>query len=100
MPLDHGNKGVEEKQKQKQKQKQKRKQKQTKKQSGLLFFGLDVFFWVGLSFSILVWPLFLFLPVVRQPIRTGPNVCCAPVPIGGNAVRVGSSDQTRILSPD
>ena len=38
-------KGVE------QKQKQKQKQKQIKKQSGLLFFGLDVFFGV--------WPIFL-----------------------------------------
>ena len=84
----------------KQKQKQKKKQKQIKKQSGLLFLWLRC--------VLLGWPIFLYpsmaiffsLPVARQPIRTGPNVCCVPVPIGGNAVRVGSSGQTRIRSPD
>jgi hypothetical protein len=80
--------------------KQKQKQKQIKKQSGLLFLWLRC--------VLLGWPIFLYpsmaiffsLPVARQPIRTGPNVCCVPVPIGGNAVRVGSSGQTRIRSPD
>ena len=33
----------------------------SKKQSGLLFFGLGVFLLVWpISFSVLVWPLFLF----------------------------------------
>jgi hypothetical protein len=30
-----------------------------------------------------------------QLIRTGPNVCCVPVLISGNAVRAGSSDEPR-----
>ena len=75
-------KGVEQEQKQKQKQKQqqKRKQKQTKKQSGLLFFGLDVFFWVGLSFSVLVWPLFLFCTSgqAANPGRSQRMLCPGP----------------------
>ena len=80
--------------------KQKQKQKQIKMQSGLLF--------IWPRCVLLGWPIFLYpsmaiffsLPVARQLIRTGPNVCCVPVPIGGNAVRVGSSGQTRIRSPD
>ncbi len=55
-----------------------------------------------------MWPIF-FYPVLaiffsiagqRQLIRTGPSVCCVPVLISGNAVRVGSSNEPRIRSPD
>ena len=42
---------------------------------------------LAIFFSYLYWP--------RQPIRTGPNVCCVPVLIGGNAVRAGSSNEPR-----
>ena len=49
-------------------------------------------YWPFLSLCCTQWP--------RQPTWTGPNVCCVPVPVGGNAVRVGSSSQTRIRSPD
>jgi hypothetical protein len=38
--------------------KQKQKQKQIKSNPDFFFFGLDVFFWVGLSFSFPVWPFF------------------------------------------
>jgi hypothetical protein len=67
-------KGVE------QKQKQDQKQKRIKKQSGLLFFGLDVFFWYGLSFSILVWPLFLFFTSgqAANPDRSQRMLCPGP----------------------
>ena len=68
----------------------------------------DFFLWFrcvsfGLAYLFLCPSVATFsfsLPVARQPIRTGPNVCCVPVPIGGNAVLVGSSGQTRIRSPD
>ncbi len=74
-------KGVKQKQEQKQKQKQEQKQeqKQIKKQSGLLFLWLRC---VLLGRPIFLYPsmaIFLFLPVARQLIRTGPNVCCVPV---------------------
>ncbi len=93
-------KGVKQKQKQKKKQKQKQKQKQIKKQSRLLFLWLRC--------VLLGWPVFLYpsmaiffsLPVARQLIESGPGLCCVPDPISGNAVRVGSSGQTRIRSPD
>ena len=79
---------------------QKQKQKQIKKQSGLLFLWLRC--------VLLVWPIFLFpsmaiflfLPVARQLIESGPSVCWVLDPISGNAVRVGSSGQTRIRSLD
>ncbi len=66
------------------------------------FFGLGVFFFgFGLSFLYpSVGHFFSFAQWPRQPTWTGPNVCCVPVPVGGNAVRVGSSGQTRIRSPD
>ena len=49
MPLDHG----------KERCKAKAKAKANEKSNpDFFFFGLDVFFWVGLSFSILVWPFF------------------------------------------
>ncbi len=99
MPLDHGKERCRAKAKAKAKAKANAKANK-KKQSGLLFLWLRC--------VLLGWPIFLYpnmaiffsLPVARQPIRTGPNVCCVPVPIGGNAVWVGSSGQTRILSPD
>jgi hypothetical protein len=89
MPLTIKKKGVEQKQKQKQ------------KQFGPLFFGLDVFFGVWLSLSIFLVKLAFFFPSFGQwqLIRTGPNVCCVPVPLSGNAVRVGSSDEPRIRFP-
>ncbi len=74
---------------------QKQKQKQIKKQ-----FGLDVFFWCGLSFSFQFWPFFFSIVGQRQLIRSGPKECCVPVLISGEAVRVGSSDEPRIRSPD
>ena len=79
---------------------QKQKQKQIKKQSGLLFFGLDVFLFGVAVFLFPSMAIFLFLPVARQLIESGPSVCWVPDPISGNAVRVGSSGQTRIRSPD
>jgi len=72
----------------------------SKKQSGLLFFGLDVFLFGVAVFLFPSMAIFLFLPVARQLIESGPSVCWVPVPISGNAVRVGSSGQTRIRSPD
>ena len=91
MPLDH----------EKERCRAKAKPKANKKSTpDFFFFGLDVFFGVGLSFSVLVWPLFFSLPVARQLIESGPSVCWVPVPISGNAVRVGSRGQTRIRSPD
>jgi hypothetical protein len=75
-------------------QKQKQKQKQIKKQSGLLFLWLRC---VLLGWRIFLYPsmaIFFSLPVARQPIRTGPNISCVQVPIGGNgsdpAARHGS----------
>ena len=47
----------------------------------------------GLSFSLLCVGH-------RQLTGSGHNVCWVPDPVGGNAVRVGSSGQTRIRSPD
>ena len=44
--------------------------------------------------------IFLFHRWPRQLIRSGPNVCCVPVLISGNAVRVGSRGQLRIRSLD
>jgi hypothetical protein len=65
------------------------------------FFDLDVFFGVWLSLSFFLEKLAFFLPIFGQwqLIRTGPNVCCVPVLISGNAVRVGSSDEPRIRFP-
>ncbi len=57
MPLDHG----KERCRVKAEAKVKAKGKANKKSNpDFFFFGLDVFFWVGLFFSILVWP-FSFL---------------------------------------
>ncbi len=77
------------------------KQKQKQKQFGPLFFGLDVFFGEWLSLSIFPSKIGLFLSIFGQwqLIRTGPNVCCVPVLISGNAVRVRSSDEPRIRFP-
>ncbi len=59
-----------------------------------------MFFGVALSFFYLV-TLAIFLSIVGQwqLIQTGPNVCCVPVLISGNAVGVGSSDEPRIRFP-
>ncbi len=70
---------------------QKQKQKQIKKQSGLLFLWLRYVLLVWLIFLFPVLAIFSFLPVARQLIGSGPSVCWVPVPISGNAVRVGSS---------
>jgi hypothetical protein len=65
------------------------------------FFGLDVFFGVAYLFlSSNIGHFFFSIIGQWQLIRTGPNVCCVPVLISGNAVRVGSSDEPRIRSPD
>ncbi len=49
MPLDHEKKRC----------RAKAKAKVNKKSNpDFFFFGLDVFFWFGLSFSVPVWPLF------------------------------------------
>ncbi len=80
--------------------KKKQKQTQIKKQSGLPFLWLR-FVLLGWSiFLYLSMAIFLFLPVARQLIESGPGICRVPDPISGNAVRVGSSGQTRIRSPD
>ncbi len=51
MPVDHG------KERCKAKAKAKARAKANKKSNpDFFFFGLDVFFWVDLSFSVLVWP--------------------------------------------
>jgi hypothetical protein len=65
------------------------------------FFGLDVFFGVAVSFYLSSEIGLFFFPSFGQwqLIRTGPNICCVPVPISGNAVRVGSSDEPRIRFP-
>ncbi len=80
---------------------QKQKQKQKQKQFGPLFLWLRCVLWcVALSFFYLV-TLAFFLSIFGQwqLIQTGPNVCCVPVLISGNAVRVGSSDEPRIRFP-
>ncbi len=76
------------------------KQKQIKKQSGLLFLWLRCVLLVWPIFLFTSMAIFLFLPVARQLIESGPSVCWVPDLISGNAVRVGSSGQTRIRSPD
>jgi hypothetical protein len=82
------------------KQKQKQKQKQIKKQSGLLFLWLRC---VLLGWPVFLCPsmaIFLFLPVARQLIESGPSVCRVPVPISGTqsgsdpAARHGSVPRT------
>ena len=81
----------------------KEKSKSKKAKAIRTFFGLGVsFFWCWPFFSLSqYWPFFLFIVLwPRQPTWSGPNVCCVPDPVGGNAVRVGSSGQTRIRSPD
>ena len=79
---------------------QKQKQKQIKKQFGLVFLWLRCFLLVWPIFFFPVLAIFLFLPVARQLIESGPSVCWVPDSISGNAVRVGSSGQTRIRPPD
>ncbi len=61
------------------------------------FLWLRCVLWCGYLFLsfILNWPLSFPSFCRWQMIRTGPNVCCVPVLISGNAVRAGSSDEPR-----
>jgi hypothetical protein len=87
MPLTIKKKGVE----------QKAKAKAKAKAIQTFFLWLKCVLWCGCLFlSVKVnWPFSFPSYGQWQLIQTGPNVCCVPVPISGNAVRVGSSDEPR-----
>jgi hypothetical protein len=61
-------------------QKQKQKQKQNQKQSGPLFFGLDVFFGVAISFfrSKLAFSFLSSWPMAADPDWSQRMLCPSP----------------------